>query len=81
MPDGSDPAQYRWLVSLDRPGWAWEWLRRDAAYVGQVSAGAPLNGEGPIILEEAPDTVRGLLFRRRSLDAGLACTHFVRRSD
>lgn len=27
-----DPQTYRPLLMLDRPGWAWEWLRRNRAY-------------------------------------------------
>ena len=32
-PDWRDEAQYRHLLDVDRPGWAWEWLRRKPGYV------------------------------------------------
>lgn len=35
-PDWRDAEQYRHLLELDRAGWAWEWLRRHAAYEGEA---------------------------------------------
>ena len=32
-PDWRDGAQYQHLLDVDRPGWAWEWLRRVPGYV------------------------------------------------
>ncbi len=37
-PDWRDAEQYRHLLELDRPGWAWEWLRRHTAYEGEAPA-------------------------------------------
>ncbi|MEP9360033.1 hypothetical protein [Sphingomonas sp. KR3-1] len=65
------------MVNLDRTGWAWEWLRRDPGYDGRdVRADAQMS-HGPILLQEAPDAGRGLLFRRGRWHAGLARAHLL----
>jgi len=64
-PDGTDAAVYDWLSRLDRPGWAWEWLRRDPGYAGgklTVDVRPRINR----IPKGAGDPDRGLLFRGRS---------------
>lgn len=33
LPNWLDDQTYRTLLDLDRPGWAWEWLRRNPDYV------------------------------------------------
>jgi hypothetical protein len=75
-PDWRDPEQYRDLLDLDRPGWAWEWLRRNPDYQGERQiAGAPakdlakprarscLTLSGPGFEDRAH--AWGLCFRRR----------------
>ena len=46
-PDWRDAEQYRYLLELDRAGWAWEWLRRHAAYEG-VAAHLAFTGGGGV---------------------------------
>jgi hypothetical protein len=58
-PDWRDEAQYRHLLDVDRPGWAWEWLRRSPDYV-QDERNAPVSdidvsaGSGMTILRCPP---------------------------
>lgn len=59
-PDGADPAAYRWMERLDRPGWAWEWLRRDPTYRGGVSARATRHAVDLLVMGGG-DPQRGLL--------------------
>ncbi|WP_425516744.1 transcriptional regulator domain-containing protein [Stakelama flava] len=79
--DGSDPQAYRWLASLDREGWAWEWLRRDSDYRG---ARRPESQACPVPLflpADSPDPHRGLLFRRGPQPLGPGRRDLLRRSD
>ena len=45
-PDWRDAQQYRYLLDLDRAGWAWEWLRRHVAYEGAASHLVSTGGGG-----------------------------------
>ncbi|WP_366520761.1 transcriptional regulator domain-containing protein [Acidocella sp.] len=45
-PDWRDAQQYSDLLELDRSGWAWEWLRRHAAYEGDTSPLVCTRGDG-----------------------------------
>jgi len=81
MPDGSDPAAYRWLRGLDRSGWAWEWLRRDPHYAAPARPDEAAHASGPILLKEAPDSARGLLFPRESPHAGMGSAALLRFRD
>ncbi|WP_408636676.1 transcriptional regulator domain-containing protein [Novosphingobium aquimarinum] len=69
-PDGSDPRAYRWLASLDREGWAWEWLRRDPGYRGVQRPGSQACAVPLFLPAGSPDPHRGLLFRRGSHPLG-----------
>ncbi|WP_425453603.1 transcriptional regulator domain-containing protein [Aurantiacibacter xanthus] len=63
-PDGIDPQAYRWLTSLDRHGWAWEWLRRDPDYYGVRRPETQASVEPLVLPAGCSDPQRGLLFRR-----------------
>ena len=45
-PDWRDPAGYRPLLALDRPGFAWEFLRRNPAYRAEAPRTPPLQRQG-----------------------------------
>ncbi|WP_413740616.1 transcriptional regulator domain-containing protein [Sphingomonas sp. Sphisp66] len=70
-PDWRDSAPYRALAGIDRAGLAWEWLRRDPAYVAlsarlrRVGVGTPLHLE-----MEADARAFGLCFRRGRRPSG-----------
>jgi hypothetical protein len=68
-PPGSwhDAAAYRWCHALDRAGFAWEFLRRNAAYRSLARAAAlERRSAGAILLgaTSARATAWGLAFRR-----------------
>jgi hypothetical protein len=72
-PDWRDEAQYRHLLDVDRPGWAWEWLRRKPGYVKEErDAPAPeidVSAASCTTILRCPPQRRGgswgLCFRRR----------------
>ncbi|WP_429771095.1 transcriptional regulator domain-containing protein [Aurantiacibacter flavus] len=80
-PDGSDPQAYRWLASLDRAGWAWEWLRRDPDYRGARRPETQASAELLVLPAGSADPQRGLLFRRGPQPFGPGRRDFFRRSD
>jgi hypothetical protein len=55
-PNGSDSDAYRDLLELDRAGWAWEWLRRNPAYVGETALAVPT---APWIIRRDAPFLRG----------------------
>lgn len=68
LPDWHDAAPYARLVTLDRAGMAWEWLRRDPAYrlFHAESSSEHRGGEdGAVVraLPQVPSARWGLLFR------------------
>jgi hypothetical protein len=77
-PDWQDEAQYSSLLELDRPGWAWEWLRRNADYIAEVQGGlageaVSESGAAPtIICSPSPDGASrwGLCFPRSRRSPG-----------
>jgi hypothetical protein len=69
-PDWRDVEQYRYLLDLDRAGWAWEWLRRHRDYVGEdgdkdSSRGSSAKSRSALIRRVQPDPAGqwGLCFR------------------
>ncbi|WP_442947384.1 transcriptional regulator domain-containing protein [Novosphingobium sp.] len=44
--DWRDPERYRALAGMDRAGLAWEWLRRDPAYVEWYASASELTRSG-----------------------------------
>ena len=70
-PDWRDADQYRYMVDLDRAGWAWEWLRRSPDYADRRKkspvpdrGGNTRSGSGIPHLMTDPAALRwGLCFR------------------
>lgn len=79
-PDWRDAEQYRYMVDLDRAGWAWEWLRRSPGYAHGSVDGPPPDrggktqlGSGFLHLATDPTALRwGLCFRRGAESPGAA---------
>lgn len=63
-PDWRDSAPYRALSGIDRAGLAWEWLRRDPAYVAMSARLRRAGGMAPHLEMEADARAFGLCFRR-----------------
>lgn len=80
-----DPTNYRSLLTLDRCGWAWEWLRRNPDYIHLTTRlSAPARVEQPgtqvrIITASAAEESRhwGLHFRRVAKPPGYRCLHLL----
>ena len=80
-----NPGSYKSLLSLDRAGWAWEWLRRNPDYIAlatQFPTRARVNQPGTRLriitasdAEEACDW--GLHFRRGASPPGHRCLHLL----
>ena len=80
-----DPTNYKSLLTLDRAGWAWEWLRRNPDYIArtnQLPTRTPLEQPGLRLrvittsnAKEARDW--GLHFRRSSNPFGHRCLHLL----
>lgn len=80
-----DPTNYKSLLTLDRAGWAWEWLRRNPDYIArtnQIPTRSPLEQPGTRLrvittsdAKEARDW--GLHFRRSSSPSGHRCLHLL----
>jgi hypothetical protein len=47
-PDWRDPASYDYLLTLDRAGWAWEFLRRNPRYRDQAAEAIPVPRSCPL---------------------------------
>jgi hypothetical protein len=47
-PDWTNPSDYASLIAMDRPGFAWELLRRNPLY-REGSAALPVPGDGSVI--------------------------------
>jgi len=63
-PDWHRSAPYRALLGIDQAGLAWEWLRRDPAYIAIAHSDAVAPSRD---LREDPAALPwGLHFRRRS---------------
>jgi hypothetical protein len=57
-PNWREPANYKALLTVDRAGWAWTWLRRNPDYIARMAGRAPthplvLPGSGVPILSAA----------------------------
>lgn len=80
-----DPTNYKSLLTLDRAGWAWEWLRRNPDYIAlttQLPTCVPVNQPGTrlrIITASAAEEMRdwGLHFRRGVKPPGHRCLHLL----
>lgn len=80
-----DPTNYKSLLTLDRSGWAWEWLRRNPDYIHlttQISTPARVDQPGTrlrIISASSTEDARdwGLHFRRGSKPFGHRCLHLL----
>lgn len=80
-----DPTNYKSLLSLDRSGWAWKWLRRNPDYIArttQLLTRTRLEAPGTRLrvittsdAEEARDW--GLHFRRGPNPPGHRCLHLL----
>lgn len=79
LPDGTRAADYAYLREADRAGLVWEWLRRDAAYVGwYVRASSATGGNPPaasrwqLLFAEDPAVTapQARLFWRADVDPG-----------
>ncbi|MGD9538398.1 MAG: DUF6499 domain-containing protein [Gammaproteobacteria bacterium] len=80
-----DPTNYRSLLTLDRAGWAWKWLRRNPDYIARTSQlltrprlgqpGTRLRVITTSDAEEARDW--GLHFRRVVNPPGNRCLHLL----
>ncbi len=55
MPNWREAQNYTSLLKLDRPGWAWEWLRRNPGYAAQTMGCSSLP-----CLVSSPETKAGL---------------------
>jgi len=80
-----DPTNYKSLLTLDRSGWAWEWLRRNPEYIvltTQLPTRARVDQPGTrlrIITVSAAEEMRdwGLRFRRGAKPPGHRCLHLL----
>lgn len=83
--DWRDPTNYKSLLTLDRSGWAWNWLRRNPDYIARTSqllARRRLEQPGTRLrvittsdAEEARDW--GLHFRGGADPPGNRCLHLL----
>ena len=85
FPDWRDGAAYVALAALDRPGMAWEWLRRDPAYAAfHAGIDERREDDGGRIVAALPPALSarwGLHFRRGSRARRIRRPHpVVRRS-
>jgi hypothetical protein len=62
--DWRDGAQYRALLGIDRAGLAWEWLRRDPAYIACAAHYRPAAVDRDLIREDPAALPWGLHFLR-----------------
>ena len=77
-----DPVNYKPLLTLDRAGWAWTWLRRNPAYIARTSQ-LPMRrqlgqlGRLRVITTSDAEEARdwGLHFRRSANPPGRRCLH------
>jgi len=69
--DWRDGAQYRSLLGIDRAGLAWEWLRRDPAYVASAAPSRPAAGDRDLIREDPAALPWGLHFLRGPGSVGI----------
>src|SRR3546814_318201 len=80
-----DPANYKSLLTLDRAGWAWKWVRRNPNYISMASrlpARTRVNQRGTrlrVITTSAAEEARdwGLHFRRSANPPGNRCLHLL----
>jgi len=70
--DWRDGAQYRALLGIDRAGLAWEWLRRDPAYIACAVRRPPVAGDRDLIREDPAALPWGLHFLRGAGPFGIA---------
>ncbi len=78
IPDWRNADSYRHLLELDAEGWAWEWLRRNPAYVEAAEStplpvAEPASGQPYVVLSSARIVADwGLHFRGASVDPSAA---------
>jgi Family of unknown function (DUF6499) len=67
VPDWQDAAAYQSLQHMDRPGWAWQWLRRNGGFKEALKSSTCLTSIDRTVvrLDTASHAMTwGLLFRR-----------------
>ena len=69
-PDWHRSAPYRALLGIDQAGLAWEWLRRDPAYIAIAPARSDTETSSRELMEDPAALPWGLHFRRRSAPVG-----------
>jgi len=68
--DWRDGAPYRALLGIDQAGLAWEWLRRDPAYVACAALHGSGAGDHELIREDPAALPWGLHFLRGAAPFG-----------
>ncbi len=67
VPDWQDAAAYQSLQHMDRPGWAWQWLRRNGGFKEALKSSTCLTSIDRMVVKldaEAHTPTWGLMFRR-----------------
>lgn len=67
VPDWQDAVAYQSLQHMDRPGWAWQWLRRNGGFKDALKSSTCLTRIDRMVVRldaEAHTPTWGLMFRR-----------------
>jgi len=67
VPDWQDAAAYQSLQHMDRPGWAWQWLRRNSGFKEALKSSTSLTSTDRAVVRldnTATTPTWGLMFRR-----------------